>query len=189
MFVHSSGVCKHCLGTDRKDARGILGGLVGGGGGLAGNRAVVRMPRAGCSVVKACRCLWLAQCGVCFKEEGPGQSPFRGLPDVWAEEAESLSKHIPRDSAPPSPLPLDSERLADLREQRDGGAAQTNGALPSDQGAAGIKSGLWALLLGGATGIWTGEDLVQSLLQAQRGSATAGKQREREEEANEKTNF
>lgn len=93
-------------------------GLVGVGK-LAGNRAVGRIPRAGCSVVKACRCLSLAQSGVCFKEEGPGQSPFLGLPDVWEEEAESLSKHIPGDSVPP----LDSECPAVLREQGAGGAA------------------------------------------------------------------
>lgn len=29
-----------------------------------------------------------------FQGESPGQFPFLGLPDVWEEEAESLSKHI-----------------------------------------------------------------------------------------------
>lgn len=76
-------------------------GRGGGEGELAGKQAVKLIPRAEYSVVEACRCLWLTQSRMCFKGESPGQFPFLGLPDVWEEEAESLSKHIPRDAVPP----------------------------------------------------------------------------------------
>lgn len=100
LFVHSTGDYKHCLGTNR--IRGTwYSQLIHWGRELAGKQAVVLIPRVGYSVAEACRCLWLAQSRMCFKEEGPRQFPFLELPDVWEEEAESLSKHIPRDPVPP----------------------------------------------------------------------------------------
>lgn len=98
-------------------------------------------------MVEACRCLWLAQSRMCFKEEGPGQFPFFGLPDVWEEEAESLSKHIPGDSVPPSTVSFwqcrGSKETEELQRQM-GPFLQIKGQQKS-------KSRLWILLLGGAT--------------------------------------